>query len=117
MAICKICNKEFDTPKSQWCSRRCYFKTYYEKNKDKLLKRRREWHKKNYKAHPLKKRTEEEKKEYFKKYYQEHKNYYKEKSHEYYLKHKNDKDYKERHKKALKKYLLKRKLKGDNYGN
>ena len=97
--ICKVCKKKYSNSKSKWCSRTCYFKSYYKKNKNKLLKRRREWHQKYYKPHSKEnsKKTVEEQKQDRKKYYEEHKEYYQKKNKEYYEKHKNDLDFRKRH--------------------
>ena len=92
--ICKVCKKKYTDSTSKWCSRSCYFKSYYKKNKKKLLDRRKGWHKKYYKPHPSEtKKTPEYWKEYRKKYYQEHKEYYQKKNKEYYEKHKNEEDF------------------------
>lgn len=115
--ICKVCKKKYTGSTSKWCSKSCYFKSYYKKNKNKLLKRRREWHKKYYKSHPIQrtKRTLEEKREYRKKYYEKHKEYYQNKNKEYYEKHKNDPEFRKRHNEATKKYLQKRREKGEKW--
>ncbi|MGN1327659.1 MAG: hypothetical protein ACI4VQ_06280 [Clostridia bacterium] len=109
--ICETCKKKYSGTQSKWCSRSCYYKSYYKKNRETLLKKQKEWHKNNYKYHPLnlKKKTKEEKREYRKKYYQDHLEYFKEKNRDYYLKHKKDKEYIERHKAATKKYIKRRK--------
>ena len=78
--VCKICKKKYKNSKSKWCSRACYYKSYYEKNKKRLIEKRKAWHKEHYKPRPFKRRTPEELKEYRKKYYQEHKEYYKQKN-------------------------------------
>ena len=57
---CKICSKKHNR-NSNYCSQTCYYKDWYSRNKDR---------KRNYKKHPRKKLTIEEKKEYKRNYYQ-----------------------------------------------
>lgn len=114
--ICKVCQKKYTDSTSKWCSRACYFKSYYKRHKKKLLERRKEWHKNNYVSEATRtKKTPEEWKEYRKKYYEEHKEYYKQKNKEYYEKHKNEESFRKRHNEATKKYFEKRRLKGEKW--
>lgn len=109
--ICKGCKKEHERPRSEWCSESCYFKHYYQRNKQKINNRRKIWYENNYVPHPLPRKTEEEKKATRKKYYDEHREYYKQKSREYHLKHKNDEEYRKRKNENLKSYLKRRRNK------
>lgn len=105
---CEICNKEIKINSKRFCSKACYWKYYYKKNREKLLNRSKDWHKKNYIYH-LKKKTLEEIKERRRKYYQKNKEKIKKYNHNYYLLNKNKPGYKEIHRKASKKYYLKKK--------
>lgn len=107
--ICKECGKEHERQRSKWCSQTCYNKYYYSKNKERINKRRKEWHDKNYVYHPKPKRTEEEKIARRKQYYQDNIEYCRQKCREYHQKHKNDEYYRKRRKENLKRYLKRRK--------
>lgn len=118
MRICEMCGVEHNR-NSKYCSISCYFKNYYNENKERIDERKKQWHKEHYIRHPKPKKTPEEIKETRKKYVEEHKEYYRQKHREYYLKHKNDKDYIEKIRKNQKKYFnkLKEEKKRNKNGN
>ena len=95
MRKCIICKEKHDR-NSKYCSKICYLKAWYKKNKKHKNQKSKEWHLEHYVYKGRPKKTEEEKRETWMKYYEEHKEYYKEYHKEYYLKHKNDAAYRER---------------------
>ena len=115
---CEQCNKEITycgygrIPK--FCSRKCYYRWYYERNKEKVNSRRLEWYRKHYVPHPIpsKYKNKEEKlkakQEFRRNYYQQHKDYYKQKNKEWYELHKNDPELKRKQSIAMKKYYKKK---------
>jgi len=44
---CKNCNKELPKGRTKYCSDNCRYKHYYEENKERCIKKAREWEKKN----------------------------------------------------------------------
>ena len=116
--ICECCENEFDGKIYQYkgvncCSRSCYNRVYYIKNKIKRKNYFSERHYNIYKPHPIepKYKTKEEKEEATKllrkKYYEEHKERYRELNRQWYAKNKDNPDVKRRHAKAMKKYYKK----------
>jgi len=118
--ICVCCGKEFEkTPRqhkeTNYCSRSCYNKIYYIKNKERLAKYYKKHFNDTYIYHPIKPKykTEEEKQEAArlrrKEYYLKNKERYKELNREWYAKNGNNPDVKRRHAIAMKKYYEKKK--------
>lgn len=80
--ICIVCGNVNNSRSENFCSEKCHQKWYYNKNKEKLLERHREWGQKN------RENMKDYHNEYNKKYYQEHKEKLKEYSREVYRKRK-----------------------------
>lgn len=112
MKTCTFCGKEFEkSGYSSHCSASCYQKEYYQKNREKRVEYGRKRHKETYIPHPIKKKTEEEKKATRKQYYLDHKEEMKKRNNEYYRQHKNDPKYRKMHNEAVKRYYRRNKLK------
>ena len=106
---CIVCGEEIKGRSKKFCSNKCSYKDWYEKNKQKLSEKRKE----KYVPSNRKKLTEEEKKEHkkaaSKKYCETHRDLNRLRSREYHEKHKNDEEYKQRKRNNTKKYNEKRK--------
>ena len=68
--ICKYCGEEFETNRNQqkYCSKRCQYKEYYKRNREKILKKNKKY-REDHREHYI---------EYMKQYRLNHKKYYKE---------------------------------------
>lgn len=113
--ICECCGKEYNK-KTKFCSKSCYNKSYYWKNRDRLLEYHKIYRRAHYVPHPINKckyNSDEERIriqiERRKQYYKEHREKYKKANKEWYARNKDNPDLKRRHSITMKKYYKKKK--------